>query len=41
MKQYRIRDEDGEIYTFKNADELLEALARALGHEFEYMGEWI
>lgn len=39
--KYMIRDEDGEVYTYKNTEELLEALAKALGHEYYWMGEWI
>lgn len=40
---YKIRDSDGEVYTFATAKEVLIALARALsGHEYydEQLG-WI
>ena len=38
--KYKIRDDDGEIYSFKNTEEVLEALAKALGHEYYWNGEW-
>lgn len=41
---YKIRDADGDIYTFNNAKELLIGLQKALGTEHEYfdndMGMW-
>jgi hypothetical protein len=39
---YKIRDADGDIYTFKNAEELLKGLTEALGSEHQYYwnGEW-
>ena len=40
--KYKIRDADGEIYTFKNVEELLLGFVRALGdnHEYRWNGEW-
>ena len=37
---YKIRCEDGEIYTFQNVEEVLIGLSRALGHEYYWNGEW-
>jgi len=41
MVQYKIRDEDGDIYTFDGIEEVLEALASSMtGHEYYWCGEW-
>ena len=39
---YKIKDGDGEIYTFNCVEELLSELTRALGSEHKYYwhGEW-
>jgi hypothetical protein len=37
--RYKIRDADGDIYTFKNAKELLIGLQKALGQEHEYFDD--
>ena len=40
--KYKIRDADGEIYTFNNVEELLLGFVRVLGdnHEYRWNGEW-
>ena len=40
--KYKIRDGDGEVYTFHSAEEILSELTRALGSEHQYYwnGEW-
>ena len=37
---YKIRDDDGEIYSFENVEELLKTLVKPLGHEYYWNGEW-
>ena len=39
---YKIRHIDGDIYTFKNVEEVLQALVTALGmeHEYYWFGGW-
>lgn len=37
---YKIRDEDNNVYTFDSVEDILEALASALGHEYYWNGEW-
>lgn len=37
----KLRDEDGDIYTFQNTEELLDFFRDVLKYEYQYMGEWI
>ena len=40
--KYKIKDADGYVYTFSCVEEVLDALAKALGSEHKYYwnGEW-
>lgn len=41
QKLIKLRDEDGEIYTFKDTDEMLDFFRDVLKYEYLYLGEWI